>query len=850
MGGARGAGPLELPPHSSSDELLSSKCRTCFLGGFGSWLAFARFRGFRFWGAPRRFFRPPPPGIVACVVLWRPLADLDSDPNEQKAKALARNLSSDDGSCPSGHLCGSGGGMGEPREDGVLPPPACDIAARGDPPTGKENALPPDDSKDPLGIARGPLPLPQSKGQGSEPRAAFTTHRDSLSPSPGVLGASTTPLRGADSSRPRPAAKRPLHSPLEDICGGDDDSSSSSIEDGWTMLERMRKKSKTRSGLRKRARNDSGAPSREEAPHEEHRRCSICYDTWNASGRHRICSLKCGHLFGKSCAEKWVREHKNCPQCKARARPSDIRLLFATHIVAHDISIVTELRGRLDQEAQRRRRAETELGLVMRKHRILRDSFEQLRFELQRVQAMTGSASSGTGQGATNATPRKPVPPQQPLSSNGHPTSPLSVPARTSSSVQSPGTILNRFQYRAAGETRVPPTPMATQAPTTEATDTVRVVKAAEIPCVGARVVGFEPSTHDMLISSTWPPRPRPRAGGYPCAPPATELPHGVYRVSATDSSHWDFIGLHSKPIRDLAPAAPGRCGAGAVVLTAGMDGRIVVSSLETRSALIESRVGSMPVWSCAWDARDTHLFYGGLSAGRVACFDARRTDGPVTTLACPTKKPVHSLVSTDKGIIAATTSDIFLLPRSPATTGPAAATWTSLLDGRKLLGRLGHDAVTDALIVPCRGRAAVADAVGTPNNERICQALYFQGQTSGATAPPFTKTHAFTGHSNRVVMPRAAAFTLCLPDAKTGGAKPTVESLHGSSQSYAAAIDEPSGTVWLWNVRTEQRVAVLGKHTSAVCDVAFAARKGGAGGVLATLSVGKCITYDVGFSS
>lgn len=26
--------------------------------------------------------------------------------------------------------------------------------------------------------------------------------------------------------------------------------------------------------------------------------CPICLDAWTNSGAHRICSLKCGHLFG------------------------------------------------------------------------------------------------------------------------------------------------------------------------------------------------------------------------------------------------------------------------------------------------------------------------------------------------------------------------------------------------------------------------------------------------------------------------------------------------------------------------------------------------------------------------
>lgn len=46
--------------------------------------------------------------------------------------------------------------------------------------------------------------------------------------------------------------------------------------------------------------------------------CIICLEPLTAEGEHRVVALKCGHLFGKSCIEVWVRQKKLCPQCKAR----------------------------------------------------------------------------------------------------------------------------------------------------------------------------------------------------------------------------------------------------------------------------------------------------------------------------------------------------------------------------------------------------------------------------------------------------------------------------------------------------------------------------------------------------
>ena len=35
--------------------------------------------------------------------------------------------------------------------------------------------------------------------------------------------------------------------------------------------------------------------------------CTICLDQWTSSGEHRLVSLKCGHLFGFACIERWIK---------------------------------------------------------------------------------------------------------------------------------------------------------------------------------------------------------------------------------------------------------------------------------------------------------------------------------------------------------------------------------------------------------------------------------------------------------------------------------------------------------------------------------------------------------------
>ena len=35
--------------------------------------------------------------------------------------------------------------------------------------------------------------------------------------------------------------------------------------------------------------------------------CSICFEPWTTAGDHRLATLRCGHLFGKTCIERWVK---------------------------------------------------------------------------------------------------------------------------------------------------------------------------------------------------------------------------------------------------------------------------------------------------------------------------------------------------------------------------------------------------------------------------------------------------------------------------------------------------------------------------------------------------------------
>ncbi|KAI9184311.1 hypothetical protein H9P43_003364 [Blastocladiella emersonii ATCC 22665] len=100
---------------------------------------------------------------------------------------------------------------------------------------------------------------------------------------------------------------------------------------------------------------------------EEAVQCPICTEPMTNSGAHRIASLACGHLFGRSCIERWLVPHvrgerKKCPSCNTTATHKQLRNIFATAVVAADTEQLTTLRREIDRQVGLRERAETEIA--------------------------------------------------------------------------------------------------------------------------------------------------------------------------------------------------------------------------------------------------------------------------------------------------------------------------------------------------------------------------------------------------------------------------------------------------------------------------------------------------------
>ena len=97
------------------------------------------------------------------------------------------------------------------------------------------------------------------------------------------------------------------------------------------------------------------------------RQCMICLDEWTSTGNHRLTSLKCGHLFGLSCVEKWIKIKKSCPSCSVPAKKSDLRNIFCANIVVRDNSERDHIKKRCEKERKGRLAAEIEKATLAQK---------------------------------------------------------------------------------------------------------------------------------------------------------------------------------------------------------------------------------------------------------------------------------------------------------------------------------------------------------------------------------------------------------------------------------------------------------------------------------------------------
>ncbi|NXP08730.1 RFWD3 ligase, partial [Thinocorus orbignyianus] len=132
---------------------------------------------------------------------------------------------------------------------------------------------------------------------------------------------------------------------------------------------------------------------------EEGDTCTICFEQWTNAGDHRLSALRCGHLFGYRCIEKWLKgQAGKCPQCNKKAKRSDIVVLYARTLKALDTSEQERMKSSLEKEQLLRKQAELESAQSRLQLQVLTDECSKLRRQVQELKALVAQHNVSASQ--------------------------------------------------------------------------------------------------------------------------------------------------------------------------------------------------------------------------------------------------------------------------------------------------------------------------------------------------------------------------------------------------------------------------------------------------------------------
>ncbi|NXN32099.1 RFWD3 ligase, partial [Nycticryphes semicollaris] len=132
---------------------------------------------------------------------------------------------------------------------------------------------------------------------------------------------------------------------------------------------------------------------------EEGDTCTICFEPWTNAGEHRLSALRCGHLFGYMCIERWLKgQAGKCPQCNKKAKCSDIVILYARTLKALDTSEQERMKSTLEKEQLLRKQAELDSVQNRLQLQVLKDKCSELRKQVQELKALVAQHNMSASQ--------------------------------------------------------------------------------------------------------------------------------------------------------------------------------------------------------------------------------------------------------------------------------------------------------------------------------------------------------------------------------------------------------------------------------------------------------------------
>ncbi|CAF0765691.1 unnamed protein product [Didymodactylos carnosus] len=106
--------------------------------------------------------------------------------------------------------------------------------------------------------------------------------------------------------------------------------------------------------------------------------CPICLEEFTNSGLHRVVVLKCGHLFGKNCIEKWLKNTPKCPHCQRKAKKTDVRPIYCRALKVLDTSERDQALKELEKEKKLRRQLQFDVSNLHLQYQIILEQYSKL----------------------------------------------------------------------------------------------------------------------------------------------------------------------------------------------------------------------------------------------------------------------------------------------------------------------------------------------------------------------------------------------------------------------------------------------------------------------------------------
>lgn len=301
--------------------------------------------------------------------------------------------------------------------------------------------------------------------------------------------------------------------------------------------------------------------------------CTICFEPWTTAGDHRPSALRCGHLFGFTCIQRWIKSAgtaSKCPQCNKKAKRSDIVKLYVTKLRALDNSEQETLKRALEHEQSLRRKAELESAQDKLRLQVITNQCGQIQKELQELKALMVQTGG------------------------------CSVPSASCSSSSASSSLLlgpsQRLDGSRSGQYSFSRAVLMSQSG-------------------GCRVLAYCEPLSCLLASQP--------------SPHATLVPGcGVKKMSVVNMKASQYVPIHSKQIRGLSFNRQND----SLLLSAALDNTVKLTSLLTNTVVQTYNAGK-PVWSCCWCLDNSNYVYAGLINGSVLIYDTRDTSTHIQEL-------------------------------------------------------------------------------------------------------------------------------------------------------------------------------------------------------------------------